>query len=128
MRRGWRSSISRPWRPISRISSFSSPGRMCHDAPVVESAAVTLWRHLRRLPLLALPLLLLACAPKLQPLGPPIADPAFGGNQLMMNDGVALPLRHWPAEGKTKAVVLALHGFNDYSKSFEEPAEDWAKA
>ena len=45
-----------------------------------------------------------------------------------MNYGVALPLRHWPAEGKTKAVVLALHGFNDYSKSFEEPAEDWAKA
>ena len=91
-------------------------------------AAVRLWRHLRRLPLLALPLLLLACAPKLQPLGPPIADPAFGGNQLMMNDGVALPLRHWPAEGKTKAVVLALHGFNDYSKAFEEPAKDWAKA
>ena len=45
-----------------------------------------------------------------------------------MNDGVALPLRHWPAEGKTKAVVLALHGFNDYSKAFEEPAKDWAKA
>jgi len=89
---------------------------------------VSLWRHLRRLPLLALPLLLLACAPKLQPLGPPITDPAFAGNQLMMNDGVALPLRHWPAEGKTKAVVLALHGFNDYSKAFEEPAKDWAKA
>ena len=96
---------------------------MCHEAP-----AVSLWRHLRRLPLLALPLLLLACAPKLQPLGPPITDPAFAGNQLMMNDGVALPLRHWPAEGKTKAVVLALHGFNDYSKAFEEPAKDWAKA
>lgn len=82
-----------------------------------------------RLPLiLGLCLLLFACAPKLQPAGPPVTEPAYGGTQLLMDDGVALPLRHWPAEGQTKAVVLALHGFNDYSKAFEGPASDWAKA
>jgi acylglycerol lipase len=73
-------------------------------------------------------MLLFACAPKLQPLGPPITQPTYGGDQLLMDDGVALPLRHWPAEGRTKAVVLALHGFNEYSKVFEAPASDWAKA
>jgi acylglycerol lipase len=73
-------------------------------------------------------MLLFACAPKLQPLGPPVTAPAFGGNELVMDDGVALPLRHWPAEGKPKAVVLALHGFNEYSKIFEAPAAQWAKA
>jgi hypothetical protein len=74
-------------------------------------------RHLWRLPLLALPLLLLACAPKLQPLGPPIADPPSAATAHDERRR-RLPLRHWPAEGKTKAVVPALHGFNDYSKSF----------
>jgi len=73
-------------------------------------------------------MLLLACAPKLQPLGPPVTEPAYGGDKLLMDDGVALPLRHWPAEGKPKATILALHGFNEYSRIFEAPAADWAKA
>ena len=72
-------------------------------------------------------MLLLACAPKLQPLGPVVGAPAFKADQLVMDDGVGLPLRHWPAAGKTKAVILAVHGFNDYSNAFEEPAQDWAK-
>ena len=85
-------------------------------------------RRLRPVVLLLFPLLLAACAPKLQPLGPTIAEPAFGGTLLLMDDGAALPLRHWPAEGRAKAVVLAVHGFNEYSKVFEKPAADWAKS
>jgi acylglycerol lipase len=85
-------------------------------------------RLLRVLPMLGLPMLLFACAPKLQPQGPTITAPAYGGDQLMMDDGVALPLRHWPAQGRTRAVVLAIHGFNDYSRAFDGPAADWAKA
>src|SRR6266404_690530 len=85
------------------------------------------FRLIRPLAILVLPILLIACAPKLQPLGPVVTTPAFGADRLVMDDGVALPLRHWPAEGKTKAVVLAVHGFNDYSHAFEQPAQDWAK-
>jgi acylglycerol lipase len=85
------------------------------------------FRLIRPLAILVLPMLLFACAPKLQPLGPVVTTPAFGADRLVMDDGVALPLRHWPAEGKTKAVVLAVHGFNDYSHAFEQPAQDWAK-
>jgi acylglycerol lipase len=77
--------------------------------------------------ILVLPMLLFACAPKLQPLGPVQGEPVFKPDKLVMDDGLGLPLRHWPAEGKTKAVILALHGFNDYSHAFEEPAQDWAK-
>ena len=84
-------------------------------------------RAARLLAILVLPMLLSACAPKLQPLGPVVTTPAFGADRLVMDDGVGLPLRHWPAEGKTKAVVLAIHGLNDYSHAFEEPAADWAK-
>ncbi len=36
-----------------------------------------------------------------------------------MPDGTRLPLRRWTPEGEPVAVVVALHGFNDYSKSFD---------
>ena len=84
-------------------------------------------RFLRLGALLVLPLLLFACAPRLQPLGPAVMTPTYNDDKLVMDDGVALPLRHWPAEGKTRAVILAVHGFNDYSNAFDGSAKDWAK-
>jgi alpha-beta hydrolase superfamily lysophospholipase len=49
-------------------------------------------------------------------------------DRMIMNDGVALPLRQWQPAGEPKAVILALHGFNDYSYSFDAPARSWAEA
>ena len=45
-----------------------------------------------------------------------------------MADGTRLPLRQWlPTEGGApRAVLLALHGFNDYSNAFESPGTHWA--
>jgi acylglycerol lipase len=96
--------------------------------------------RLRSLALLLLPAMLAACAPRLQPLGPaatgakPATDelaittaPSPAGDKLVMDDGVALPLRHWPAKGPARAVILAVHGFNDYSRAFELPAAIWAR-
>ena len=79
---------------------------------------------------LAAPLLfwLAACAPRLQPLLPDVTMPAIEDHRLVMADGVGLPLRRWLPQGKPRAIVLALHGFNDYSSAFEEPALAWAKA
>jgi acylglycerol lipase len=37
-------------------------------------------------------------------------------------DGTQLPLRSWLPAGKPDAVILALHGFNDYSNAFTLPA------
>ncbi|MEX2299139.1 MAG: lysophospholipase [Dongiaceae bacterium] len=71
------------------------------------------------------------CAPKLQTIGPDIEAPMLTDDTIVMPDGVALPLRRWlPENGARKpdAVVLALHGFNDYSRAFELPADFWIKA
>lgn len=67
-----------------------------------------------------------ACAPRIQPPGPGPATPAIVADHLLMEDGAALPLRVWRPSGAPQAVVLALHGFNDYSKAFEAPSEHWA--
>jgi len=39
-----------------------------------------------------------------------------------MSDGYVLPMKVWPANGETTAVVLGLHGFNDYSNAFDTSA------
>lgn len=38
-------------------------------------------------------------------------------------DGIALPMRSWLPKSEVKAVILALHGFNDYSHFFAMPAQ-----
>jgi alpha-beta hydrolase superfamily lysophospholipase len=38
-------------------------------------------------------------------------------------DGTALPLRRWLPDGEPRAVILALHGFNDYSNAFTDPSK-----
>lgn len=43
------------------------------------------------------------------------------------SDGALLPLRTWLPKSKPKAVVVALHGFNDYSKAFEGTGAYFAK-
>ncbi len=81
---------------------------------------------MRRLAILVL-FLLGACAPRLQPPGTDNVAPALRETVIIMNDGTALPLRRWLPEGAPKAIILALHGFNDYSHAFEAPAAIWAE-
>jgi acylglycerol lipase len=56
------------------------------------------------------------------------AGPArFTETAFIAADGAQLPLRKWLPKGPPKAVILALHGFGDYSHAFESPAALWAK-
>ena len=80
----------------------------------------------RRL-LMAVLLLLSACAPRLAPMGSVTQQPALLADRLVMADGAALPLRSWLPEAAPRAVIVGVHGFNDYSNSFTMPAEDWVK-
>ena len=81
-----------------------------------------------RAPIVLLALFLLgACAPRLEPAGPAIQFPALSDSQIIMADGAALPLRRWLPDGAPRAVIVALHGFNDYSRAFEQPATYWAQ-
>jgi len=75
----------------------------------------------RRLAALAVFLIatLSACTPGLVIPGPAIGEPHFTETTFIAADGTELPLRSWrPTEGKSKAVVVALHGFNDYGNFF----------
>ena len=73
-------------------------------------------------------LALAACTPRLAPIGPLIQEPVLLEDRAIMADGVVLPLRKWLPDGSPQAVVVALHGFNDYSNAFASPGPTWAKA
>ncbi|HEY3910625.1 MAG TPA: alpha/beta fold hydrolase [Stellaceae bacterium] len=57
----------------------------------------------------------------------PKPTPQFADGAFITTDGARLPLREWLPRGKIKAVILALHGFNDYSNAFAAPGTAWAK-
>jgi alpha-beta hydrolase superfamily lysophospholipase len=82
-------------------------------------------RHPKRWLLLLLALFLASCAPLLKAPGPAMTEPAIVGDALLMADGMRLPLRAWPAESAPTAVILALHGFNDYGTFIKAAAEYW---
>ncbi|HEY5209222.1 MAG TPA: lysophospholipase [Stellaceae bacterium] len=52
-------------------------------------------------------------------------SPRMSSDALIMDDGARLPLRAWLPAGQPRAVILALHGFNDYSNAFAVPAKLW---
>ena len=93
------------------------------------------------LPLRALLLLLAlalasACAPRYAPPGPYAQGGGPGasltldgpaGGSFITADGLSLPLRAWLPEGEPRAVILALHGMNDYAKAFELPGQAFAR-
>ncbi len=53
--------------------------------------------------------------------------PSLAEKAITVDDGARLPLRVWRPEGAPRAVILALHGFNDYSHAFAGPGEEWAR-
>lgn len=65
--------------------------------------------------------LLAACSPRLQEPGPHIQNsmhPTLTKTHYVTKDGTRLPLRRWGPESAPRGVLLALHGFNDYSNAF----------
>lgn len=82
---------------------------------------------------------LCGCAPATDPgvpvanIGAPHASPEskpvarFTDTTFVTADGQRLPLRKWLPGGRIRAVILALHGFNDYSHAFETPGKAWTK-
>jgi len=82
-----------------------------------------------RLPIAALLLLLIqACAPVIKPMGPVQGAPSLTADALIAEDGAVLPVQRWlPTDRKPRAVIVALHGFNDYANAFASPAPFWAE-
>ena len=70
---------------------------------------------------------LAACTPLLQNAGQRTRSPAIEDRHFVARDGYRLRYRAWRADGAPRAVVLALHGFNDYGQAFAAPASWWAQ-
>ncbi len=45
--------------------------------------------------------------------------PYLNDNYVVMEDGYQLPVRRWNNANESKAIVLAVHGLNDYSSGFD---------
>jgi alpha-beta hydrolase superfamily lysophospholipase len=79
-----------------------------------------------------LALVLTACAPMTQkPLVSPamFSAPHFEADAFVSFDGARLGLSHWrPSEGEPWAVIVALHGMNDYGEAFYLAGPAWAAA
>jgi acylglycerol lipase len=71
--------------------------------------------------------LLTACAPRFtSPHDPVLAAPDLKQTSFISFDGTELPLRTWlPRDGINGArfIIIALHGFNDYSNFISKPAQ-----
>jgi len=68
----------------------------------------------------------------LQEIGPPVDQPALTDNAFHTADGADLHLRTWlpwqgPEVEKPKAVILALHGFNDHAGGLSLPGRGLAR-
>jgi acylglycerol lipase len=69
-----------------------------------------------------------ACAqPSVQSNAGKTQAPLLDIDVAMMADGYRLPVTTWRAQGEPRAVLLALHGFNDYRNAFQDPAAYFAK-
>ena len=69
------------------------------------------------------------CAPALQ--GPAHPEPGFIGPRLedkvfVAADGARLGLTRWDAFGPPRAVIVGVHGMDDYANTFHLAAPWWA--
>lgn len=65
-------------------------------------------------------IVLSTCAPSLMATGDPVFSPRLEDANVVASDGARLPLRVWAAP-EPYAIIIGLHGFNDYSNAFDMP-------
>lgn len=86
---------------------------------------------MKRLLVLAFALMVSACTPLVvqQPLSPPtaFAGPRLEEDAVVSFDGARLGLKHWDTAGEPWAVIVGVHGMNDYSNAFHMAAPWWAE-
>ena len=79
------------------------------------------WNRLiyRGTPLLFATLLMACAKPYIHPSHDTHTLPKLAASYALMEDGYVLPLSRWQPDGDTQAVLLSLHGLNDYSHAFD---------
>ncbi len=71
--------------------------------------------------LILLLLTLSGCMPMTYPPGTQHHAAQLSEGAFLTEDGASLPVRHWLPKTEPHAVIIALHGFNDYSHFFDMP-------
>ena len=71
---------------------------------------------------------LVACSAPVASPNEPQASAVNMAQVFTTDDGVRLPIRTYATAQRPQAVVLALHGFNDHSRAFEDSAQYFAQA
>ncbi|MGZ8911342.1 MAG: alpha/beta hydrolase [Methylococcaceae bacterium] len=61
------------------------------------------------------------CMPMTYPPGEKNGAAQINATYFRTEDGVVLPLRSWLPKTEIRAILIALHGFNDYSHFFDSP-------
>jgi len=96
---------------------------------IARLRVVSNWRAWLRRLLLAAPLAGCTGLPVYNPVLPPLPAVALQADEVItMPDGGRIPVREWLPNGRPRAVVLALHGFNDSRDAWELPGPVFAKA
>lgn len=95
------------------VDSFASCGRRWSPTARFREAHV-----IQTLSAVVITLMLAGCTPVVLPAGPPTAVPSLHEEAIITRDGASLPLRRFPPKSEAKAVLLALHGFNDHAGNF----------
>ncbi len=70
--------------------------------------------------------LIAACGPRVQDFGPGVQSPELRADEFRTADGARLPVATWRPEGRPKAVIVAVHGFQMYSGHFQDAGPWWA--
>lgn len=86
---------------------------------------------MRRLAAISAAVMLSACTPLMvqQAGAPPVGfqGPRIEQDDFVTFDGARLGLTRWETEGQPEAVVVAVHGMNDYANAFHLVAPYWAE-
>ncbi len=85
----------------------------------------TLPKKINRLLLvLMLSKIMAACTPNIYPAGITVSSGRLLNDVFVTPDGTELPLKSWqPSKQKVKHIIIALHGFNDYSHFFQQTGQ-----
>ncbi|MDF2367823.1 alpha/beta hydrolase [Sneathiella sp.] len=67
---------------------------------------------------------LAACSPVVQQAGPETTPAELTDRYLQTRDGEKLPVKIWAAE-EPAAIIIAVHGFNDYNNTYAFPGSWW---
>ncbi len=71
---------------------------------------------------------LIGCKPETQPAGTIKNAPEFHDSYFLTEDGIKLPVRRWlPHLVTPRALLIGVHGFNDYSYFLNRPAEYFSR-